>query len=60
MKIKYDGVPDSIGVEGFGKVFRGQVTEVPDAIAESLLRKQRLGFRKVEDPGSGSRKKKEE
>ena len=57
MLIQYDKGPDSIGVEGFGLVRRGIATDVPDGTAESLLKKERLGFYKVtEKPKATSRK----
>lgn len=56
MKIVYEDGPDTIHMGAAGSFNRGEVKDVDDELAEALLKKQTIKFKKIEDKTS---KKKE-
>ena len=49
MKILYEDGPETISMGAAGSFKRGEPREVADDLAEALLKKQTIKFKKVED-----------
>lgn len=57
MQIKYEDGPDTITMGIAGQFKKGEAREVHDMIAEALLKKETIKFKKVEEPSTKRRDK---
>lgn len=55
MKIKYEEGPDAVTCGKAGQFKKGEAREVNDIIADALLKKESIKFKKVEEPSTKRR-----
>lgn len=58
MRILYEDGPETINMGIAGQFTRGEPKEVPDDIAETLLKKQSIKFKRTEDKSFGKKEDK--
>ena len=57
MKIKYEEGPESVTMGAAGQFKKGEAREVDAQLAEALLKKESIKFKKVEEPSAKRRDK---